>query len=628
MVSAVIRCARGVASVLHQCVLLTRIAEPRSSSIGTSSTGIEREVLSMSGIQNVFLRGGRLAGNLAFCAALGGFGCGQPAAAPPPDFNVSPFMPGGPDQDPEEEPNTPVEPVPRSTDTGLSPPGSPLAECGTPGPQLLRRLTSAQYSRTLTSLFGEGVPEQGVLTDSATNGFKVDADTLVVQNLDTELLMGYAETVAAWAKDNGRLLPLANGCTNAADAGCRRTFITSLGLRAYREELSETAIASFDALFQEYADGDFAAGAETVAIAMLQSPNLLYRREIGAPAPGGEFQLTPFEVASQLSYLLTDGPPDALLLEAARSGALSTPAQLDAHAERLLATEAGQRTLEHFIEGWVDIEGLPQKAKDDNTYNLSAAERDAMGEETRRLFADAFTSGAGIERLFTADYTFVNQTLGGFYGMTGVSGEAFQRVALPPNRPPGILGHASYLTAHAQPENSSPVQRAFIVRERILCQDLPPVPVNLDTNLDAPGNFTTNRERYTEHSSNEVCYACHVRMDPIGFAFENFDGFGRYREQENGAPIDASGELSSVPGGPIPLDGVESLSAYLATSELVQTCLVRFWTYYAYGRDTWQGKQCNHDAVRREAAAGNYSLKSVLAGIIHAPHFSRRVQEP
>jgi hypothetical protein len=154
------------------------------------------------------------------------------------------------------------------------------------------------------------------------------------------------------------------------------------------------------------------------------------------------------------------------------------------------------------------------------------------------------------------------------------------------------------------------------------------VPQNLDTNLDAPGNFNTNRERYTEHSSNEVCYACHVRMDPIGFAFESYDGFGRYREQENGFPIDSSGSLSDVPGGPIPLDGVDALASYLATSELVQSCMVRYWTYYAYGRDTWAQKQCNHDAVRREAAATDFSLKSVLMGIIHAQHFSQRVQEP
>jgi hypothetical protein len=523
--------------------------------------------------------------------------------------------------------NAPPASVPRSSDTGLTPPGTPLADCATPGPQLLRRLTSTQYRNTIVNLFGGDAPEQQTLTDSAVNGFTIDADTLVISNLDSELLMGYAESVASWAKDSGRLAAFANNCTNAGDANCRRTFIQNLGLKAYREDLSDAQVAAYDGLFQEFAGGDFMAGAEVVATAMLQAPNMLYRREIGAPGQAGQFSLKPFEVASQLSYLLTDSPPDDVLLSAARNGQLGTPAELDAQAERLLATDAGRRTLSHFIEGWVEIEGLPAKAKDTDTYDLSAAERDAMGEETRQLFMDTFQTGGSIETLFTADYTFVNGTLGAFYGMPGVTGDAFQKVALPANRSPGILGHSAYLTAHAQPENSSPVQRSFIIRERILCQDLPPVPQNLDTNLDAPEGFRTNRERYTEHSSNDVCYACHSKMDPIGFAFENYDGFGRYRDQENGVPIDASGELSDVPGGPIPLDGVDALASYLATSELVQTCLVRFWTYYAYGRDTWQSKQCNHDAVRREAQASDYSLKGVLKGIIHAQHFSQRVQE-
>lgn len=567
----------------------------------------------------------RVLGCPALLAALIGSGCASELTDTGPGMDVAVGGSGSaPVGNPDGDPTTSL---PRSSDTGVTPPGTALADCTAPGPQLLRRLTATQYRNTITNLFGGDAPDQQTLTDAAINGFRIDADALVVSNLDTELLMNYAESLATWAKDNGRLTGVANNCTNAADANCRRTFIQNLGLKAYREDLSDAQVASYDALFQEFAGGDFAAGAEVVATAMLQSPNMLYRREIGVPGQPGQFSLKPFEIASQLSYLLTDGPPDDMLLTAARNGQLATPEQLDVQAERLLATDAGRRTLTHFIEGWVDIEGLPAKAKDNDTYNLSDAERRAMGEETRQLFADTFQTGGGVETLFTADYTFVNQTLGAFYGMTGVSGDAFQKVPLPPNRPPGILGHAAYLTAHAQPENSSPVQRAFVIRERILCQDLPPVPQNLDTNLDAPAGFRTNRERYSEHSSNDVCYTCHSRMDPIGFAFEHFDGFGRYREQENGVAVDSSGELSGVPGGPIPLEGVGDLSSYLASSELVQSCLVRFWTYYAYGRDTWANKQCNHDAVRREAQASDYSLKGVLKGIIHAQHFSTRVQE-
>jgi hypothetical protein len=526
-----------------------------------------------------------------------------------------------------------VSPV--STDTGLTPPGTPLADCATPGPQALRRLTVPQYRNTIVNLFGSDVfgdnaPAQGVLTDPANNGFKIDADALVVSNLDSELLMNYSEAIVTRAAATGKFADYIKGCNDANRPDCRQNFIKALGEKAYRQPLSDQQVQAYDTLFQaEYAGGSFEERAQTVAIAMLQSPNMLYRREIGVPGSAGQFDLTPFEVASQLSYMLTDGPPDNELLAAAKNGnSLKDPTVLDEQAARLLGTPAGRETLKEFLDGWVETEKLYDKAKDPTAGGpgFTPEVRAAMLEETHLLFQDVFAAGGTVENLFTADYTWVNGPLAQFYGIQGVTGTDFQKVPLPPNRAPGLLGQAAYLTSHAQPENSSPVQRAFIVRERLLCQDLPPVPQNLDTNLDAPGGFTTNRERYFEHSSNQVCYSCHRRMDPIGFSFEHYDGFGRYRDQENGASVDSTGELSDVPGGPVPLTGVDDLADYLATSELVQSCIVRYWSYYAYGRDTWENKQCNHDAIRREAQASNYSLKGIMMGIIHAQQFNTRVQ--
>ncbi|HEY6724507.1 MAG TPA: DUF1588 domain-containing protein, partial [Polyangiaceae bacterium] len=175
--------------------------------------------------------------------------------------------------------------------------------------------------------------------------------------------------------------------------------------------------------------------------------------------------------------------------------------------------------------------------------------------------------------------------------------------------------------------NSSPVQRGLVVRERLLCQDLPPVPEDLDTNLAAPGEFANNRERYAQHSASAVCAQCHRSIDPVGFAFEEYDAFGRVRDQEGGSPVDATGELSDVVGGPIQLDGLQSLNDYLGASDEARSCLVRYWSYFAYGRDEWQQKECNHDAIRAEAAAGGYTLQNTLMAIIHAPHFTRRVAD-
>jgi hypothetical protein len=195
-------------------------------------------------------------------------------------------------------------------------------------------------------------------------------------------------------------------------------------------------------------------------------------------------------------------------------------------------------------------------------------------------------------------------------------------------RAPGLLGQAGFLTAHAQPENSSPTQRGRFIRERFLCEPIPEMPTDLDTNLASGANFTTNRERYQMHQDDPTCRGCHAEFDPVGFVFEHYDGFGRYRDQEKGAAIDATGALTGLPSGDVTLDGVQSLVDVLVKEDRVRACLVRYWSYYAHGRDNWAEKKCNDDSVRREAMAGNYTLLSVLSGLLHAPTFTRRVQDP
>jgi hypothetical protein len=251
-----------------------------------------------------------------------------------------------------------------------------------------------------------------------------------------------------------------------------------------------------------------------------------------------------------------------------------------------------------------------------------------MLRETSDLFVNAFSSQGTVDDLFGANYTYVNRELGQLYGLNNVNSDS-QRVELPAGkRAAGLLGHAAFLTAHAQPENSSPVQRGRVIRERLLCQDLPEVPADLDTNLAGPASFKNNRERYTEHSKNSACAGCHRMMDPVGFALEKFDAFGRYRDTEGGMPIDTTGVINAAPDGTdVPLDGADSLTEYLVGNEAVRSCLVRYWSYYAHGRMDWEQRICNHDAVRREATTSNYSLTSILGGIIHAPTFTTRVKD-
>jgi hypothetical protein len=510
--------------------------------------------------------------------------------------------------------------------SGMPPIGGELSDCDTPGPRLIRRLTSTQFHNTLVDAFQDpNVPTADVLVDPPHLRFKIDADKPSVRDLDASLLIDYAETVAEWATTNK--LNSFNSCTDNNE-GCWRPFIQNVGLKLFREPLTEEQVSNYLDLFR--AETTFKDGAAVVIMTMVQSPYLLYRRELGTPEGGG-FKLTPHEVASQLSYFLTDSAPDAQLLDAAANGRLGSAEDLDREANRLVATPAGRAVISRFLESWFEIEGLHGKAKDANTFNLTPELRTSMLGESREFFLDAFFNGGDVKSLFTSTHTFVDQALASFYGLPG-GGGGFQRVELgSSNRARGLLGHGAFLTHHAQPENSSPVQRGRFVRDRILCEKIPEMPEDLDTNLESGANYTTNRERYAEHSRNPVCAGCHVSFDPVGFTFEHFDGFGRYRDQEKGAPIDASGGITHVDGTgteiETPLDGVESLTDYLADNDRVRACVVRYWSYYAYGRDNWQEKKCNDDSVRREAGENGYTLKSIVMGILHAPTFTRRVQD-
>ena len=489
----------------------------------------------------------------------------------------------------------------------------------------MRRLSSAQYRNTLVDLFqDESVPSADApLQDPAVLGFRIDADEPVVADLGAELLMNYAEVVAAWAVKNKK--NQISNCQNH-DSSCWRQFIQTFGTKVQREPLSTDRVEGYEKLFRE--EQTFDAGLEVVLTAMLQSPYLLYRRELGQQN-GSEYALTPYEIASELSYFLLDSTPDSQLLQAAADNRLSTKEGIDQEVARLLASQKARTPIANFVEGWLELSGLPEKAKDTAVVNLTESLREAMIHETAEFFLDAFANNGTTSDLFSANYSFVNRELATFYGLTGVNGDAFQRVELPAGtRAPGLLGHAAFLTTHAQPENSSPVQRGRVIRERLLCQDLPPVPADLDTNLAQPGGFSNNRERYQQHSQDMVCAGCHRMMDPVGFSLEHYDAFGRYRDTEGNMPVNATGAIYGAPDGTdVPLDGAESLASYLTSTEAVSSCLVRYWSYYAHGRDNWPQKICNHDAVRREASASGYSLLSVLTGIIHAPTFTRRVKD-
>ncbi len=523
----------------------------------------------------------------------------------------------------------------------VAPTSVPTADACTtnvPGPRRMRRLSASEFAASIRGIFNDPtVPVSAVFSDPGVLGFSVDANALLVQGLNASQLMDNAEAVASWAVANGKLSQFATCAT--VDPTCGRQFIQAFGRRAFRTTIADAdpRIADYSRIFM--AEGAFESAAQAVISAMLQSPYFLYRSERGTPAGTG-FDLTPAEVASSLAYLLTGNMPDDTLLAAADSvagGGLTMSAMVDQQTERLLSIASPNRAMAvmGFMTGWLGLDRVYTTAKNDTVFMLTNAMRDNMAAETRSLILEAFDGAGSFSTLLTADHSFLNQDLANYYGLdaTGLS-TALVSVPFTPNRKrdTGLLAHGTILNGYARPDASSPTQRGHLVRSRILCQAVPPPPANVDATLKPATTAKTTRQHIEGEHSLGACDTCHKLMDPIGFGFEHYDGFGRYRDVENGVPIDASGTLVDVnarDGSPTfnGLAGPSGLATYLADSDDVRQCLIRYWSYYSYGSPSWTQDACTYNSIYKEAASQGFALRAVLTGIIHAPTFTRRVQD-
>jgi hypothetical protein len=286
-----------------------------------------------------------------------------------------------------------------------------------------------------------------------------------------------------------------------------------------------------------------------------------------------------------------------------------------------------------FMTSWLGLEKLYTTVKDDSVYMLSSTLRDEMAAETRGLILDTFANGGTFSDLLTADHSFLNKDLAQFYGFDSSSlGTTFTRVQYPgsTSRDGGILAHASILTGYARADISSPTQRGHLVRTRLLCQYVSPPGASLDTTFRPDPSPTTTRAHYENAHAHGDCVACHNQMDPIGYGFEHYDAFGRFRNTENGYPIDSSATIygANATDGNVTFNGIAQLETYLAGNADLKTCMVRNWAFYAYGSTTWTQDACTYQAIRQASSSGGYAMRDVLNAIIRAPHFTSRVQAP
>ncbi|MFN7135797.1 MAG: DUF1592 domain-containing protein, partial [Myxococcales bacterium] len=308
----------------------------------------------------------------------------------------------------------------------------------------------------------------------------------------------------------------------ADDAACMRAFVEQFGRRALRRTLTSAEIDAFASLQTFGVEaGNFYKGVELAIAAMLQHPSFLYLVELGRPVEGkpDTFRLQPFEVAARLSYFLWGTTPDDTLLDAAQHGGLDTAEQVRAHAERMLQDPRAEKRIERFHALWLGYHQLPH-----------APELvDAMQAETNALVRKAVQPGADYFELFKAEETYVTDALAQHYGLSKPPGPAAW-IGYGATKRKGILSHGAVLSAFAKKGDTSPTQRGLFIRERLLCQKIPPPPPEVNAD-DTPESELgpCKEQRYSAHASVGSCKACHAMMDPIGFGLENYDKAGRFR---------------------------------------------------------------------------------------------------
>jgi hypothetical protein len=417
----------------------------------------------------------------------------------------------------------------------------------------------------------------------------------------------------------------------ADEVPCATKILSSLARRAYRRPVTDVDLHDLMPFFEEgRAAGSFDLGIQKALERMLVSSQFLFRIERppvrrGEPS-GSPYPISDLELASRLSFFLWSSIPDDELLDTAIAGRLKQPAVLERQVRRMLTDERSSALVTNFAAQWLYLRDIEAKLPDEVLFqDFDETLRAAMARETELFIDSIFRENRSVVDLLSADYTFLNERLAKHYGIPNVRGSYFRRVALPAGSPRGgLLGHGSVLTITSYSTRTSPVLRGKWVLENLLSAAPPPPPANipaLETKGAAPGELLTMREAMTRHRASPACASCHARMDPIGFAMEQFDAVGRWRDNDGGQAIDVTGVF---PDG-VKFEGIAGLKRELLRhpEQFAGTVAERL-LMYAVGRNLQYYDAPAVRAILRDAAPTRYTLASLVLGVVKSRPFQMR----
>jgi hypothetical protein len=490
-----------------------------------------------------------------------------------------------------------------------------------PSAHLKVRLPVKAGTRTLVATFvKDTVAPEGILARARESAFFEGVGSITVA--------GPYNVQGPGTTPSRERIFLCHPAQDAEEQACAAKIISNFAHRAYRRPPTADDLQQLLALYRLGAEsGGFEAGVRLTLQKILVSPEFIFRMEFDPPdaAPGSVYRISDVELASRLSFFLWSSIPDDELLAVAERGGLGDASVLEGQVRRMLADPRARALVTNFAGQWLFLRNIARIQPDPAAFpSFDENLRQALGQETELLIESTLREDRSVVDLLTTDYTFVNQRLAEHYGIEGIYGSEFRRVAITDPKRKGLLGQASILAVTSYPNRTAPTIRGKWVLEQLLGLPPPPPPPNVPSlKEDATTRTLSMRQRMEQHRANPNCAVCHRVMDPIGFSLENFDGLGRWRDSIGGGAgrIDSAGAL---PDG-TRFDGPEGLRDVLLSKkdQFVETFAERLMTY-ALGRGVEEYDGSALRKITRQAAANDNRWSSIILGIVKSAPFQMR----
>ena len=485
----------------------------------------------------------------------------------------------------------------------------------------LRRLTVQQYHNSLLDLFGETL----VLPVSLEPDVEVDGLLSIGSSISSVSPAGVERYEAAAfmvaeqvISDETMRNSLVDCNFETETSACYATFINDFGTRTWRRSLDDAEKQRLESLMTSiYEDsGDVWTGLEFGLAALLQSPHFIYRTEHGTD------NLTSTELASRLSFLVWNGPPDQTLLQKAIDESLLDKSVLEEEFDRMIADSKSSRGIRHLFSEVFSLHDLDELTKDPLVFTHASSELGPAAKEETLLLLENIVLEKDVDfrSFLTTRETFVNRRLAALYNVPAPTDEGFGSIMLPDDGPrKGFLGHVSFLALQSHSTGTSATLRGMYVRQKFLCQEIPPPPADVDTSIpEADAESPTLRERIQSHLTDPSCATCHNFMDLLGLGFEQFDGIGRYRTTENDALIDPSGSLDDK-------DFVDALdlSEKLAAHDRFSPCMTQQLFQYTTGHHHEDGEEEYLEWLSEQFIESEYSYIDLVRTLVLSDAFQK-----